>query len=84
MERQFRNGFVLSDNLVFTSIHNGILMEGDITCQGPTRLQVRKIIKILQGEGADALVQTVAYSYNALLPSIGNIFRYDSPHATHN
>ena len=84
MERQLRNGFVVSDELVFTPIHNGILLEGDILCQGAIRLQVRKIIKILQGDGADALVQTVAYSYNALLPGIGNIFRYDSPHATHN
>ena len=84
MERQLRNGFVLSDELVFTPIHNGILLESDILCQGSIRLQVRKIIRILEGEGADALVQTTAYSYNALLPSRGNIFRYDSPHATHN
>ncbi len=84
MECQLRNGFVLSDELVFTPIHNGILLEGDILCQGPIRLQVRKIIRILEGEGSDALVQTAAYSYNALLPSRGNIFRYDSPHATHN
>ena len=84
MECQLRNGFVLADELVFTPIHNGILLEGDILCQGPIRLQVRKIIRILEGEGSDALVQTAAYSYNALLPSRGNIFRYDSPHATHN
>ena len=84
MEHQLHNGFVLSDGLVFTPIYNGILLEGAILCQGSIRLQVRKIIRILEGEGADALVQTTAYSYNALLPSRGNIFRYDSPHPTHN
>lgn len=84
MERQLRNGFVLSDELVFTPIHNGILLEGDVNCLGNIRIEVRKIIKILEGNGADALVQTVAYSYNALLSGVGNILRYDSPHATHN
>lgn len=84
MERQLRNGFVLSDELVFTPIHNGILLEGDVICLGTIRLQVRKIIKILEGDGAEAFVQTVLYSYNAILAGRGNIFRYDSPHATHN
>ena len=56
MERQLRNGFVLSDELVFTPVHNGILLEGDVLCQGPIRLQVRKIIRILEGEDRKSVV----------------------------
>lgn len=69
---------------MFTPFHNFLLLEGDINCLGGIRLEVSKEISILTGEGADAFVQTVSYSYNAFLPGIGNILRYDSPHATHN
>ena len=44
MERQLRNGFVLSDELVFMPIHNGILLEGDVNCSSNIRIEVRKII----------------------------------------
>lgn len=84
MERMLHNGFVLSDNLVFTPVHNALYLDGEILCQGGIRLDVSKEIAILEGVGADALVRTISYSYNAFLIGRGNILRYDSPHATHN
>ena len=84
MKHQLCNGFVLSDESVFTPFHDFILLEGIISCLGDIRLDVSREISILTNEGADSLVQTVAYSYNAYLVGVGNILRYDSPHATHN
>ena len=84
MEQWLHNGFVLADNLVFIAIGNLIYLNGTIDCLGGIRLQVEKEIAILEESGSEALVQTASYSYHAYLPSVGNILRYDSPHATHN
>ena len=79
-----RAGFVLSNDLVFTPLHNSILLEGKVECLGGLVVDVRKILNILGGEGAEALVQTAHYSYNVSLRGVGNVFRYDGPHVTHN
>jgi hypothetical protein len=50
---------------------------------GGLRLQVRKEIRVWEEAGVP-MAQTESYSYNAYLPGGSNIFRYDSPHPTHN
>jgi hypothetical protein len=57
---------------------------GAVTCLGGVALEVNKVLAILGGDGADATVQTVAYTYHAHVAGRGNIFRYDSPHSDHN
>jgi hypothetical protein len=85
MQQFLRGGFVRSENLSFNDLGDGFIeMEGVIECDGGIYIEVRKRIEILDGDGADALVQTVDYSYNAAIRGVGNILRYDSPHPDHN
>ncbi len=79
-----RGGIVISDSLVFTPLRESILLEGRVHCLGGVTIDVRKVLSILERDGANSLVQTVHYSYNVSLEGFGNLFRYDSPHATHN
>ena len=79
-----RAGFVLSNDLVFTPLRDSILLEGQVECLGGLLVDVRKILSILEGLGAESIVRTANYSYNVSLRGLGNVFRYDSPHATHN
>ncbi len=83
---QFRKeGFVTSDDLRLESLGGGLMViEGTVRCVGPINLSVYKTLETVKGRGADALVQCVAYSYNAALEGLGNILRYESPHKTHN
>ena len=85
MEQFLREDFVLSENLSFEDLGDGFLiLEGRIECVGNIYIDVFKRIEILEGDGANALVQTIDYSYNAVVRGIGNILRYDSPHPDHN
>jgi hypothetical protein len=78
------SGFVIANPLAITPMGNGvILIKGSLPCLGDIRLDVEKSLKVLEGDGANAIVQTFQYTYNASLPA-GNIFRYDSPHQDHN
>jgi hypothetical protein len=82
---QFKNrGFILSEDLNFVAIDGFILLEGTIHCAGHIHITVEKRMKVLNGDGENAMVERVAYSYNVSLSQRGNIFRYDSPHSTHN
>jgi hypothetical protein len=83
MAQMRRGGFVVSDTLTFTPLPGSILLEGTIRCRGGIYIDVRKRLNVLDGEGANALVQTASYSYNVALEGKGNIVRYDSPHRTH-
>ena len=78
-----RGGFVLSDRLRFTALRDAIVIAGTISCRGGIGVDVKKRLAVLDGEGADAFVQTVYYKYNVALEDEGNIVRYDSPHRTH-
>lgn len=81
MERLRKEGFILSDNLEFRVLGNGLIeLEGLIECLGGIRVEVDKLIEVISGDGPDALVQTARYSYNASLAGRGNILRYDNPH----
>ncbi len=84
MQQFIREGFVILDGLVLETLDNSILIYGTIVCLGRIYIDVKKELSILSGEGADAMVQTVDYSYNAVLTNVGNILRYDSPHLDHN
>ncbi len=84
MQRFLRVGFVRSENLSFTDLGDGFIeLEGVIECAGNIYVDVSKRIQILEGDGPNALVQTVDYSYNAFVSGSGNILRYDSPHPDH-
>ena len=84
MQQFLRSGFVISEDLSFEPINGVIWLEGTIVCLGNIYIDVSKKIRILSGEGADTIVQTETYSYNAVLANVGNILRYDSPHHDHN
>lgn len=80
MEYFIRTGFVVSHNLEFTPVAGGrILLEGRIECQAGLFIDVRKTLTVLEGNGPNALVQTVIYTYHAALPDGRSLFRYDSP-----
>ena len=85
MEQFLRAGFVRSENLSFADLGNRLIkLSGTIECAGDIYIVVMKLIEVLSGDGANALVQTIYYDYNAVLRNAGNILRYDSPHPTHN
>jgi hypothetical protein len=83
---QYRDsGFLLEDDLDFLPDGDGVIaLVGTITLDGGIRLDVAKKLRVLEGEGATATVQTFAYSYNANIVGLGNILRYCSPHEDHN
>lgn len=78
-------GFVLSDTLELVPVGVGLLvMHGRLSCLGGIALEVYKLLKVVDGEGASARVETIDYVYNAHLQGVGNILRYDCPHPDHN
>ena len=84
MGRFVDSGFILENTLTIASTGNRlILMKGSLPCLGEIRLDVEKLLKVVEGTGMNALVRTVEYRYNASI-FLGNIFRYDSPHPDHN
>lgn len=87
MERLRRDHFIVDDDLALdANIVDGapqILMKGRIRCAGNIFIDVRKTLRVIDGEGDDALVQTVAYTYHARVDGVGDLLRYCSPHADH-
>ena len=81
MQHLIASGFVLVDTTEFLPNRGAILLVGAIGCLGEIHVEVIKTLAILDGDGPDATVQTESYSYNVALRGVGNIFRYDSPHA---
>jgi hypothetical protein len=57
-----------------------IVMAGVVSCAHDTRVDVSEVLEVLSGNGRSAFVQTIDYSYSAILNGRGNIFRYCSPH----
>ncbi len=81
MQRFLADGFVIRDGTGLFAYGAGLfLLDGLIECLGGILLEVRKVLRHMDGRGASMRVQTVLYSYNALLPGRGCILRYDSPH----
>lgn len=80
--RQFvAGGFVIRDGTAVSGYGGELfLLDGTIECQGGIVLEVRKVLKRVDGYGAATRVQTIEYGYNGLLPGRGCILRYDSPH----
>jgi hypothetical protein len=77
-------GFVLSEDLTFSDLGNdAIQIEGTIQCLGNLRVEVKKVLAILSGQDADAIVQSTEYSYNAISGGEHRVFSYHSPHLTH-
>ncbi len=78
-------GFVLIDALELVPVGVGyFVIIGQLSCLGGIVLDVYKLLKVVDGEGSSARVQTISYVYNAHLRGVGNILRYDSPHPDHN
>ena len=84
MRQLVDGGFVTSDELTIKALGHVLVIEGNVFINDDVYVSVWKQLSILAGDGADALVQTSAYSYNAVLRGFGNIFRYNSPHIDHN
>lgn len=83
MEALRRAGFVGDDTLSFDLRGSGreIVLAGEIACLGRIVVDVFKVLEVLgRGQGADAMVQTLFYSYNVFLQSGNNILRYDNLH----
>ena len=84
MGRFESRGVVLSNGLTLDAFGNGhLVLTGTIECAGGICVEVHKIIQILDGEGANARVQSATYTYHARLRGRGNILRYDAPHESH-
>lgn len=75
-------GFVGADKLEIEIAPHEVTMEGEIACLGNIVVNVLKTLEVLEGEGPDATVQTVAYAYNVSIRNRFNIFRYDNLHLT--
>jgi len=58
-----------------------VLIEGEIGCLVRIVVSVLKTLEVLDGEGLDATVQTVTYSYNVSIRPGHNLFRYDNLHS---
>jgi hypothetical protein len=86
MEQFVREGFVTADSCSFVELgHGEILIAGTVECLGGLfSITVSKLLEIVDGDGPNARVQTVAYSYNAHWRGRSVVFRYDSPHYDHN
>ena len=85
MQQFLGKGVVLSEDLSFNDIGNGVLLlEGTIACVDDLRIEVSKRLQIVGSMAGEPLVQTSGYSYSAILGKRGPIFRYDSPHPDHN
>ncbi len=82
IEQFISQGFVTADGCAFTELGNGVLLlSGTVECLGGLfYVDVSKLLAILDGEGPNARVKTVAYSYNAVWRGRGVVWRYDSPH----
>lgn len=81
MHRLTLAGFVLSDGVELRQLGEGtFVLEGRIECEGGIYVEVWKLLQVVDGEGPCARVQTIEYSYNAVLSGVRNTFRYDSPH----
>jgi hypothetical protein len=84
MQQLAQGGFVASDGLTLKALGHALVIEGDVVINDHVYIRVWKQLSIMAGDGADATVQTTAYSYNAVLKEVGTIFRYNSPHEDHN
>ena len=76
--------FVLDENLALTDVGGGqVALGGTIECVNGIYLTVNETLRVTDGEGLNATVQSVRYSYNAVIGKLGTLLRYDSPHGSH-
>ena len=78
MSQLYAHGFIQRDTLQWETTPPAMRLCGEIACLGNIVIGVQKILLVLDGQGDDALVQTVYYAYNASVRGYGNIFRYDN------
>jgi hypothetical protein len=74
------DGFVLADGLTIDQGARLYLMSGRVDCAGGISVDVRKVLRVVSGAGATAMVQTADYTYHVVVGGLGNLFRYCSPH----
>lgn len=86
IELFIREGFVHEDtkyNLQFKRKLNSIVLQGEIGCLGKIIIMVNKTLRVISGQGQNAMVKTSKYSYNASVQGCGNFLRYDNAHIHH-
>lgn len=76
----------MHDSLIMASLGTAthgephLTLSGTLACMGNIVVEVEKLLRVVEGSGASAMVQTIEYRYHARIPSLGNILRYESPH----
>lgn len=73
-------GFVVQDDCRFTFLPGLVILEGTIVCLDGITLDIRKEIKVLDGRGMGARVQTRRFRYHAWVRGVHNVLRYESAH----
>jgi hypothetical protein len=81
IEQLRASGFLLRETLVFTALPGTLTLEGEVVCKRGIVVRVYKTLEVLEGEGDDALVQTVRYAYNAHIAGHGTFLRVDNAHS---
>lgn len=77
-------GFIGYDTLEVTRAPAAFTMSGYIACSGRMYVAVEKIMKIVEADETDPVIRTTSYNYAVGVLGTGLVFRYDSPHETHN
>lgn len=83
MRRFVDDGLVEEDGLEFLSgAHGQYVFDGHVILRdGRLKVTVAKVLESTDdGDSANPMVQTIAYSYNVSIIGHGNVFRYCSPH----
>lgn len=84
-EQFVSRGFIALNELVIEAYGNQHLtITGSLHCLGGIIIDVAKILQIVDEQGGEARVKTVWYRYHAKIQGVGNVLRYDSPHAHRN
>jgi hypothetical protein len=73
-------GFVVEDQTDFSFGPDVVLLTGQIVCLSGITVDVLKIIGVRSGKGANAVVQTDLFRYQAWVRGENGIFRYCSAH----
>lgn len=81
----FQRGFIIFlGGLAFELVGGQLIIDGRLHCLGNIYIDIAQRARPTDWIGGEPVMQTVGYSYNVSLRYAGNVFRYDSPHPTHN
>lgn len=79
MERLRQEGFVQNDSLLWGPSGRNIRLVGEIACLGNIRIRVYKSLSVSPSKTVP-IVQTIDYSYTAVVTGYGRIVQVDGTH----